>query len=282
MKTVIIPVDFSAASDNAVKHAAALSQVTEYEIGRIVLVNSYHVSIYEQILPSPDLVQVSEEEITARRGQIKVQLAALKQEVSLRTRVQVDTVESDQPLMRTLLEQIALTKADMIILGSNSAPSDKDSELGEQIIEVAKLSPIPVLIVPACASYSGINTVLLPCDFKNLSNLKPLKTMQESDLWTKKKVLVLNVDPNFRRAQPDDKFKEVENSLQGYLQNIDYEVYYSDDRDTLGGILKFAGEKAADMIIALPGKHSFFYAMTHQSISQALSINGKIPVLILK
>jgi hypothetical protein len=56
MKTILLPVDFSAASHNAVRYVARLSAEPEYQIGRVILLNSYLVSIYEQILPSPDLV----------------------------------------------------------------------------------------------------------------------------------------------------------------------------------------------------------------------------------
>jgi hypothetical protein len=50
MKTILLPVDFSAASNNAARYAAELSAFPEYQIGRIILLNSYYVSIYEQIL----------------------------------------------------------------------------------------------------------------------------------------------------------------------------------------------------------------------------------------
>jgi hypothetical protein len=36
------------------------------------------------------------------------------------------------------------------------------------------------------------------------------------------------------------------------------------------------------MIIALPGKYSFFYNLTHKSITQAIALNAARPVLILK
>src|SRR5260221_11839406 len=80
MKTIIVPVDFSAASINAVRYAADLAKSPEYEKGRIVLLNSYYVSIYEQKLPSPELVQVGEQEIREKRAELKQRLETLKHE----------------------------------------------------------------------------------------------------------------------------------------------------------------------------------------------------------
>jgi hypothetical protein len=53
MKTILMPVDFSAASHNAVRYIAGLSAKPEFQIGRVILLNSYFVSIHEQILPCP-------------------------------------------------------------------------------------------------------------------------------------------------------------------------------------------------------------------------------------
>lgn len=284
MKTIIVPIDFSAASANAVRYAAELAKSPEYEIGRIVLLNSYYVSIYEQILPSPELVQVGEQEIREKRADLKQRLDALKQQTLqvAGPAVSVEPVCSSLPLLRALLKEISEKEAVLLILGANTKENSRESDIGEQVIRIAKISPVPVLIVPVEKHYSGICKVVLPCDFKNLANLAPLKIIQNNDLWLKTKMLVLNVDPAFRRAEPDEKFREVERSLDNYLKNITHELHYSDDPDILSGILNFAKDKGADLIIALPGKHSFFYSITHKSISQHLSINGQMPVMILK
>jgi nucleotide-binding universal stress UspA family protein len=284
MKTIIVPIDFSAASANAVRYAADLAKSPEFEIGRIVLLNSYYVSIYEQILPSPELVQVGEQEIREKRAELKQRLETLKQQTIQITgpAVIVEPVCSSLPLLRALLKEIPEKEAGLLILGANTKKNSRESDIGEQVIRIAKVSPVPVLIIPVDKDFSGIRKVLLPCDFKNLANLAPLKTLQDSNLRLKTKLLVLNVDPALRRAEPDEKFREVERSLDNYLKNIAHELYYSDDPDILSGILNFAEDKDVDLIIALPGKHSFFYTMTHKSISQHLSVNGQTPVLILK
>ena len=284
MKTILIPVDFSAASYNAVRYAAELSKSPEHEIGRIILFNSYYVSIYEQILPSPDLTQVSDQEILRKREEIRQRLEAMKQEVSplMGQGVTVELVKSDLPLLRAVLQMVEQKAVDLLIIGSNLPAGTRESDIGEQLIPIARTCPVPVLIVPADKHCAGIKKVLLPCDFKNLSNLAPLKSLQDADLWVKSEVLVLNVDPLLRRAEPDKKWQDVESNLQAFLKNINYKTYYSDEKDVLSGILNFAEANKVDLILALPGKHSFFYSMTHKSISQHVAVNSEIPVLILK
>ena len=54
MKTYIVPIDFSETSVHAAEFAAMLSNQTE--VARIVLMHSYHVSVYESVLPTPDML----------------------------------------------------------------------------------------------------------------------------------------------------------------------------------------------------------------------------------
>jgi nucleotide-binding universal stress UspA family protein len=279
MKTILLPVDYSAASQNAARYIAELSALPEYQIGRIILLNSYFVSIYEQILPTPDFVQVGEQEIREKRGGFRRHLLDVMDEIMplAGQAVTIETMESDEPLLRSILNAVAFRKPDLLVIGSG-----EDSEVSEHVIGIARISPVPVLIIPPGKLFNGIHKVLLPCDFRNLACLSPLKVMQEEAFWRSKKVLVVNVDPGFRRSEPDGLFRTVSSNLQKYLAGIDWELNYSDEPNTLLGILRFARDRNVDMIIALPGKHSFFYKLTHRSISQALVRNAEMPVLILK
>ncbi len=284
MKTLLVPVDFSSSSNNSVRYAAKLSLDPGNEIGHIILLHSYYVSIYEQILPSPDLVQVGEKEVREKRQEVKDHLAALSRDLfsGIDQRIIVEQVCSRLPLIRAILNQVEEKKPDLLILGSNSNGDPAESNIGAQVIWIAKTSAVPVLVVPAETSFTVPNRVLLPCDFRTLSNIDLLKSLADSHSWIKKDLLVLNVDPGLKRAQPDEKFKAVLDRLNAWLKNIPHEIYYSDEPDILRGILDFAEEKQVDLVIALPGKHSFLYSLTHKSITEALSVNAEKPVLILK
>src|ERR1700712_4253952 len=61
MKTYIVPIDFSETSVHAAEFAALLSNQTD--VSAIFLLHSYHVSVYESVLPTPDMIMPSEEEI---------------------------------------------------------------------------------------------------------------------------------------------------------------------------------------------------------------------------
>lgn len=136
MKTILLPVDFSAASHHAARYAAELSASPEFRIGRIVLLNSYFVSLYEQILPTPDFVQVGSREITEKRGVIREKLRSIREEILpfVGGSVTVETMESDEPLLRSILGAIGAQNPDLLVVGAGG-----DSEIADQIIGIARI-----------------------------------------------------------------------------------------------------------------------------------------------
>ncbi len=158
-----------------------------------------------------------------------------------------------------------------------------DSFVGGHVIGIAKTSPVRVLIVPAHYPYQPVEQALVPVDFNTISSLGKLQSYQAATpQWREKKLMVLNVDPKERYLHPDEQFKNSEHALHRYLQSFQYEVYYSNNKHIIKGILDFCENHEVQLIVSLPGKHSFLYSLTHKSISEAICSNSKKPVLILK
>jgi hypothetical protein len=94
--------------------------------------------------------------------------------------------------------------------------------------------------------------------------------------------MILHVDPKEKYPLRDEAFERNENNLRSHLKNFRLDVYYSNNKSILNGIKIFLNEHPADLVVALPGRHSFFYSLTHKSISEALYRDTPRPVLILK
>jgi nucleotide-binding universal stress UspA family protein len=277
MKTILIPVDFTETSNNAIQYAANLS--CDARVERIILLKSYYTSVYAELLPSPDLVQLSEDDIAQERQKFLALLKTLSTHISNNcpAHIKVETVISNLPLLRAIHQTIANEQADVLIVGSDG--NSAETYIGDHIISIAKTSTIPVLIVPANVKYKHIKTALVPCDLDAISSLDVLRSLRTSQNWPQPELMILSVDPNHKHTASKAKNAEaIAQVLEGYTHHI----HYTRHHNTVQGILTFADTHHAQLIIALPGKHSFFYNLTHKSITEALSHNAKKPVLILK
>lgn len=66
MKTLLIPIDFSDTSENVIQYAADF--VKDAAVDQIILLKSYSLSMFAQLLPSADYVQMNATDIEEERA----------------------------------------------------------------------------------------------------------------------------------------------------------------------------------------------------------------------
>jgi hypothetical protein len=71
-------------------------------------------------------------------------------------------------------------------------------------------------------------------------------------------------------------------ALYSILKEFNPKYYYVNQADIINGILQFAADKDAQLVIALPHKYSFLQSLLHNSVSQQLAESSAAPVLMLK
>lgn len=282
MKTLLVPVDFTNASDNAVEFAC--QWVKKYLYERIILLRSFYSSMYENMIMSADFSNVNEEYLNKKRNDEKEMLDQLSKEVDAATGpgVQVQTAVSELPLVRSIIELIKEEYPAMILLGSDTLHAGNEAFVAGNIIPIARTSPVRVMIVPENYSYKPVEKALVPVDFKTLGSLNKINSLRSSPRWHDVTIMALNVDTKQRNLNHNENLKEVENNLHDYLKNFKHEIYYESDKNVISGILNFKKINEVQLMIALPGVHSFLYSLTHKSVSEALYKKCRLPVMILK
>jgi len=282
MKTYLVPVDFSETSINAANFAAALSHQTD--VKQIILLNAYYVSPYETMLPNPDMVQLREEEIEANAaGRIrKLEHIKHKLQKLVKPGVEITTHLNRSHLLRAVVENVVVKKADVVILGIKGNSSVDDTQIGSHVIKISKASPVPVVVVPTDYNFEAIKRVVVACDFNKVTETIPLEALKR--LLNRKhfELLVVNIDREAKHIQKDAERMAEETALYGMLKEFEPQYFYLYKPDIINGILEFAAENDAQLVIALPHKYSFFQSLLHDSVSQQLAEAAKVPVLLLK
>src|ERR1700737_1684544 len=237
MKTLIIPIDFSAPSNNAVDYAAELSN--DRQIKKIILVTNCHVSLFEQLLPSADFIQAFEEDIQSRKKQLIQQFEELRLQLlkKLHPDIAVMTIISELPLLRSVLDLIVKENPVLMVIGSNSNDTGEDSFIGRNLVELTKASPIPVLIIPPLSRYQSIIHAVVACDLKSLTPINLLQRIHKLKDWLHPQLSLLNVAPGNKHSESGLSAQEIEQVLSDLLKDFQYRLYYSGDPDILRGII---------------------------------------------
>ncbi|HWB28800.1 MAG TPA: universal stress protein [Chitinophagaceae bacterium] len=282
MKTMLVPVDFSDTSKNAVNYAVEWAKAYEYT--RIILLKTLYNSMFDMI-PSAEYVSVNDDYISKEREDAKGKMNELCKGLVDKAGpgIKMSIAVSELPLLRSIMEIIEDEHPELIVLGSDNINYSNNSFVAGNLISIAKISPVRVLVVPSHFKYQPVEQSLVPVDFNTVSTLDKIEQhTAKTPQWRNKKLLVLNVDPKEKYLHPDDDFRKSEKILHEYLQNFPHEVFYSNNKYIIAALKEFADTHDVQLIIALPGKHSFLYSLTHKSISEAIYSNAKHPVLILK
>src|SRR5471030_429900 len=115
MKTLLIPVDFSATSNNAAEYAVGLANYRGVE--RIILLANFYVSEIEQLYPSADFVQSGQQDWLHEKRQLNHKLTHFRLNLleKLNPGVEVDQVLDESPLLRSVLDTIDRLHPDLIV-----------------------------------------------------------------------------------------------------------------------------------------------------------------------
>lgn len=281
MRTYLIPTDFSSSSVAAIHYAARLS--TQTGVTKLILLHAYPISIFESVLPSTEFMQMMPQDIEENVRLKMLELQDIKSEISgiVKEGVEIEIRLIRLPLLRAILEVQENTHIDLLVLCSKSS-SKEDTQVGRNIIEISKISPAPVLVVPAKAVAVPLKKLVLACDFRKVTEVIPQEKLKKVWDMLQAELLVVNVDQKGLHQNKNPKMLAEESALYEMLEPYQPQYFSINHADTIQGIVDFAKENKAQMIIVLPRKYNFFESLMHSSISNELTIRSSLPVLLLK
>ncbi|KIC61301.1 universal stress protein [Chryseobacterium taiwanense] len=282
MRTILVPVDATSTTENAVKISADWAKQYGYE--HIILLKTNNESVFEYLHIAEGHSFVNEESINMVLKDTEELLEKLSQIIIEKApEVKVSTATTDMSLIRSINDIIKnQEQVELIILGSDDQTSVTNSFISENIIDIARTSPIKTLIIPNSYHYTPIKNILIPCDVESIAKLDRLfhykSIIHQKDIH----LSLLNINKKANSDGTDSKKEELEKYIHENLNDIPNSIHYSFDENIINGILSFASSNKTDLVIALPGKHSFIYYLANRSISEGIYQNASQPVLILK
>ncbi|WP_313090121.1 universal stress protein [Chryseobacterium flavum] len=281
MKTILVPVDFTPTTENAVKFA--VEWAGKYEYQHIILLKTAGESEFDFLHIAEGHSFVNEESVNKLLERTELLLDQLSSSITEKSpEIKVSKVLSDWAVTRSIHEILKNQPSiELIILGSD-ASSGNDSYVSDNIVSIARTSPVKTLIVPHNYHYHTVKNILIPCDINEIKNLERLfhhkSVIEKQDV----RLSFLHINTGEDDKVSTDKKEKLEEYIHRHLTEIPSKIHYSHDKNVISGILSFASSHETDLIIALPGRHSFLYYLASKSISEAIYENTVQPVLVLK
>lgn len=268
-KNMLILTDFSDVALNAAMYAAALSR--QLNVSKILL-------YYSDYIPSTIDIPLQ----NAIRQEHEWRLEGLQSKLELLTNGQTPvSIRIDERPLDLAVKELGETESiGLVVMGIKGKGRLERTLIGSNTITVAKICPLPLLVVPEEAIFAGISKVVFAAELKEVADTIPYQTISNFVQAIKAKLLILNVD-KYEEHRFNPETKEEEARLRSKFGE-DASYHYSHQGDVETGITRFAEEHMVDLIITVPKEYGFFEKLFHRSLTKKMVYHTHIPLLLIK
>lgn len=273
MKRILVPTDFSAHADNALKVAAQIAKETK---GEIFLLHMIEIprQMNDAITGAtgfPDVILFIEK--------TKETLSKLKSQAFLNGIEVTESVEFEKA-STGILKFTNKNKIDLIVMGSHGVSGIEEVLIGSNTEKVVRLSDAPVLVIKKNTTEIKPQNFVFASDFSKEIK-KPFKKMIEfTDFFGAKLHLVMICTPN--SFKPTALSEEIIKDFISGFHIKNYSTHIYNEVNVEKGILNFSNSINADLIgLCTHGRTGLAHFFTG-SISEDLVNHAVRPVITFK
>ncbi len=268
MDHIVVPTDFSASSENALRYAKHLA----HHKGMLLrLVHAYH-----PVSADLDGVSVVDPHLESiKRKQLK-KLCLSVQSVE-DTEITVPFMDEEFRVGFATEEIITISKepnTELIVIGSTGRGTTMKKWFGSVSLEVMKKAKAPVLVVPPKATFVAPQKVLYASDNPILDALS-FEKLSEFLAPFDISLHIVHV------GDQDEVYKtEVMNLAKSYFS--DSEISYTEmPKDDICAVLEaYAKTHEIDLVVMSKKKKNFVDGLIHPSATKQMAIHTDVPLLV--
>jgi len=272
MKLIIVPTDFSAISDNAVKYATDMALMMG---SNLMLVNVYQLPISFSEVPLvtislDDIRKISENKLAELKHNIET-ITGGKLKIYTESRLG-EVVEEITKLCKTL-DPFAIT------MGTRGTTGAGRFFMGSNSISVISKVVVPVFIIPPGVRFKPLKRIGLATDLRDVVESTPVAKIRTLIQFFNAELHVLNVDyqrRHFTASTPEETI-----NMDSLLAGMNPIYDFIENKDINEGLNDFAEKHDLDLLITLPKKHSILERFFEKSTTRELIHETHIPVVCL-
>jgi len=268
MQTFLVPVDFSAASDNALIYAANLAQSIK---ARLLLLHAYMlptpVSEVPYVMITADELQKENEQMMKKTSDRLTQQFQVEITTIVRLGIASDEVKAvtrDQ-------------KVDLVIMGMKGA-GGLEKIIGSTTTNVIHKVSTPVLIVPHDAVYKHISAIAYASDFKEPAQTGLFMPLIHLARHFNAPINIVHIQSGHGGR---DEAETGKLSLQAAFRDHPHQFLTREDSSVNHGINEYLQESGSDLLVMVAHKHSFFERVFSKSHTSSMAHETHTPMLVL-
>jgi len=271
MKNILVAIDFSDASFNAISYAAFLGNVFKVPI---TLVHAYSNASSFGEMPGDTLSSSGKQPASENEKFLTNEMEGIIK----RFTVKIESIVKKGNPVNVITEVAEEKHSDIIVMGMKGK-GESNSKFGSTTTTMINETFVPLLIIPKNASYQTVDTITLASDFsheKLLSNFPVLeKLIQKYDPF----IQVLNVQKKNSKLTAELIADKMSTGLMWDKYNHSFNIIERNDIEE--GIDRFLKSHPTNLLIMIARKRNFISKIIQPSHTKKMTYQTKIPLLVL-
>lgn len=268
---IIVPTDFSANADHALKYASLLSKTIN---AKLILLHVYTPPITKGSITYPLIGEDIHVMVREATEKLQIISGALSEEygIGCQLRVRVGI-----PVEEIVLE-VEATRAELIVMGTRGASGLGKVLFGSNTASVMEKAISPVLIVPTDSPLTLPKKIVFATNYED-NDLRTVSDLIKLTRQLKAEYILLHVSKDDLKSEQD--LIEHFSKAVSKEVNIEQPFYYVMRHDDVQkGIDQFADSVGVDLVALSMRQRSVFKRLFGSSLSKEMAYKARLPLLI--
>ena len=273
MKSILVPVDFSLASNTACRYALELARLSK---AKVTLLHTFETPvIYSEAQALAAQVDYALYREQAEKDMTECFIHIRQESPDLNLDMMVKQGLPSAQILATALE----LKTDLVVMGATGRGALERVLVGSNAMRMVKHAPCPLLLVPRDAVFAGISKIVYATDLsddnlKHASGLLPFANMVNAEL------LFLNIQTPGRSPSAEE-VKLMTEKIRHWIQYPKVSGYFCTEREINKGIQYFLDEQKAGCLAMYTRHRGLFGELFKPSLTGKMALHSRVPLLVI-
>lgn len=277
MRKILIPIDFSENSMNAIKYAMNLFK---YDLSEFLIMNAYADKVYENTLEmSRPFFEQYQEKVKEATDRALQKVVVEMMETSSNPKHNYEYVSVFGSLVDAANDIADKEDVDIIVMGTKGETNDRDITFGSQTLQVVKYVKCPVLMVPQGFRNNPPKNILFATDYLIPYKRRELKLVSviAKSFGARLNFLHMTQSKNSTHRQLDNKM-----FLEGCTKENIVSFITIEGDSIEQEVNAFIVANDINFLVMVNSRHSYMENLLETSAIETLGLQTNIPFLVLQ
>ncbi|MEQ9168668.1 MAG: universal stress protein [Fulvivirga sp.] len=262
IKKILLPVNFSSCSLNALHYAGHLAE--KFEATLLILnamdeeTNSVDINNADK---SPQIKKISE----------------LINDDPRLVNIMTDIIVTGKDKEDAVLWAADTFDIDLIIMGTDGIRSPYDELAGTFSYQIVSSSPVPVLTIPPDYQYEEFKKIGFGVDYKHIDHTSVLDIILEFSYTYGSEIEMFHIEKYSEERASKEAYESAK--LNDYFLGVNHHFMTIKNHSIWEGLKEYIEINRPDLLAIMPRKYNFFDWLSHDSVSKEVVQHIKLPVL---